>query len=157
MSGTSGSATTATPYDRCGAPASRRGWLSLALMACMAGALPVLAWASAGASTKVGSLKACGFMTSTAGGSSFENIKFVDTKAAGVEGTFVFEGTGVNETKRLTMTKNGIAFTSFAVPGPGTEMIKVKLATKPATLGTFHFTLLPTTGDVASKIGCKPR
>ena len=70
---------------------------------------------------KASALKACGYMTSTAGGSSIENIKFLDTKAAGAKGIFIFKGTSVNETKRLTLAKNGIAFTSFVVTSWDTD------------------------------------
>ena len=142
--------------DRGSEKASRKLWVSLAVML-VAGALSTSAESSVGSATKASALKACGYMTSTAGGSSIENIKFLDTKAAGAKGILIFKGTSVNETKRLTLAKNGIAFTSFVVTSPGTQMIKVTLATKPATVRTFHFTLQPTTGDVASKSGCTPR
>jgi hypothetical protein len=103
-----------------------------------------------------GTIKACGYQ-STAGGSQLEMIKVVDTHAVGVKGTFLFSGPGVTETKRLMIGKKGIALISFPVTQPGTETIVVHLPTKPATSGTFHFTLHPLTTDQAAPNGCTPR
>jgi hypothetical protein len=147
-------------FDKHGSVWLHRRWQCvsfLGLVASVAVVVTASAAASQGLAKTASALKACGYMTSTAGGSSIENIKFSDTKASGTKGTFVFKGPGVAETKHLTFAKSGLAFTSFAVAAPGTEMIKVSVATKPMTVATFHFTLQPTTGDVASKVGCTPR
>lgn len=106
---------------------------------------------------KMGVVKACGYMTSSAGGSATEYIRIADTAAPGTKGTFLFAGAGARERKQLTLNNKGIAITSFPVLTAGSETISVTLATTPATKGTFHFALRPVASDVASRIGCTPR
>jgi hypothetical protein len=125
------------------------------LAALYASASATLAAASGGA--KPGVVKACGYMTNSAGGSNVEYIRFFDPAAPGSKGSFVFSGPGVTETKHLILNSKGLALTSFPVATAGSETIGVTLATKPATKGVFHFALSPVATDVASRVGCTPR
>ena len=112
--------------------------------------------AAMGTTGKASVLKACGFMT-TDGGASVENIKVVDRNAAQVKGTFVYAASGVNEAKQFRLGALGIGFLSFPVTSAGTSMLAIHLATTPATIQTFHFTLRPLPSDEAAKNGCTPR
>jgi len=137
----------------------RAAWLLFLAAVLVASAMA--AGASAATRThdalQVSTVKACGYMISSAGGSSTEMIKIVDASAVGLKGTFVFSGPGITETKHLLVGKKGIVQISFPVANPGTETITVHLPTKPATSGTFHFTLKPMTTDQAATNGCTPR
>jgi hypothetical protein len=119
--------------------------------------LSAVALGAVHATAKGGVVKACGYMTSSAGGSTTEYIRIADSAAPGIRGTFLFSATGARERKDLTLNNKGIAITSFPVLNAGSETISVTLATSPATKGTFHFALRPVASDIASRIGCTPR
>lgn len=131
--------------------------VALALSALAALCLSGSALAVAHTIAKAGVVKACGYMTSSAGGSTVEYIRIADTAAPGARGAFMFTGAGVEERKQLTLNNKGIAITSFPVLSAGSETISVTLATKSETVGTFHFALHPVPSDIASRIGCTPR
>ena len=130
-------------------------FLALLMLAAFAASAPALGAAKGAA--EVSTVKACGYMLSSAGGATVEYIRISDVAAPGMKGTFVFSGPGVSERKHLALNNKGLALTSFPVATPGTETLSVTLATRPATVGTFHFTLHPVASDIASKVGCTPR
>lgn len=138
----------------------RRGALAaLLVLATVLSASTAAAGASVSRSAGVtrSLVKACGYMISSGGGATVEFVRIADAAAAGARGTFLFRGPGASETKQLVLNTKGLALMSFPVTRAGTETIAVTLATRPATRGTFHFTLDPVASDVAAQQGCTPR
>jgi hypothetical protein len=80
------------------------------------------------------------------------NVKVKAAGAAGLKGAFVLKGNAANVTTHFKVRRNGMAFTSFAVPGPGGERVTVTLGSQTRTMNLT----LPAGTNVKQPSGCTP-
>jgi hypothetical protein len=81
------------------------------------------------------------------------NVKVKAPGAAGKKGAFVLKGNAANLTTHFKVRRNGMAFTSFVVPGAGSERVTVTLGTQTRAMNLT----LPAGANVNPTSGCTPR
>jgi hypothetical protein len=111
--------------------------------------------AATGASARpavVGHLKMCAYFTVNDTAAT-GNVKVKAAGAAGRKGAFALKGSAANITTHFKVRPNGTAFTSFAVPGPGTERVVVTLGLQTRAMSLA----LPAGTNVKQTTGCTPR
>ncbi|HWB21523.1 MAG TPA: hypothetical protein VG652_01395 [Gaiellaceae bacterium] len=99
----------------------------------------------------IGPLKVCAYVTVN-DSTPTENIKVLETGAAGFKGSFVLKGVAANVTTHFVVRKNGTAFTSFNGTTVGAEKVTVTLGAKTRVL---HLTI-PVGTNIRQQAGCVP-
>ena len=104
----------------------------------------------------VGPLKLCTFVSTNDNASTpTDYVKIEAVGGKGRVGTVTIHGAGLNSTVHFTLSKLGIAITSFVIFNSGPATITVKLSGTPAKTRTVHLMLNAAATETAA--GCSPR